>query len=71
MPCFLPVPVSGRESSGHGKTVKRYQVLVDGSEVSCHDEIVLVIAKNKASARRPATLLTLSRQQDLSGCNKI
>jgi hypothetical protein len=37
----------------HGEAVKRYQVLIDGSELSCHDEIVSVRAKNKAPARRP------------------
>jgi len=53
--CFLPVPVDGREAKGHGEAVKRYQVQIDGSEVSCHDEIVSVRAKNKAPARRPPT----------------
>ena len=65
------VPVGRRVAKGHGETVKWYQVQIDGSEVSCHDEIVSVRAKNKAPARRPAALLTLSRQQDLSGGNKI
>ena len=56
MPCFLPVPVDGREASGHGETVRRYQVQIDGSEVSCHDEIVSVTSKKQgtsASARQP------------------
>ena len=41
---------------GHGETVRRYQVQIDGSEVSCHDEIVSVPSKKQgtcASARQP------------------
>jgi hypothetical protein len=56
VPCFLPVPVDGSEASGHGETVKRYQVQIDGSEVTCHDEIVSVTSKKQgtsASARQP------------------
>jgi hypothetical protein len=69
--CFLPVPVDGSEVKGHGETAKRYQVQIDGSEVSCHDEIVLVRAKNKAPARRPTAPTMLSRQTKLSGCHRI
>ena len=54
MPRFLPVPVDGGEAKGHGETARRYQVPVDGSEVTCHDEIVLVRAKNVAPERWPA-----------------
>ena len=54
MPSFLPVPVNGGEAKGHGETVKRYQVQIDGSKVTCHDEIVSVRAKNTAPARWPA-----------------
>ena len=54
MTCFLPVPEDGSEAKGHGEIAKRYQVQIDGSEVSCHDEIVSVRAKNKAPARWPA-----------------
>ena len=54
MPRFLPVPVDGRVAKGHGVAAKRYQVQIDGSEVTCHDEIVSVRAKNKAPARWPA-----------------
>jgi hypothetical protein len=41
---------------GHGETAKWYQVQIDGGEVSCHDEIVLVTSKKQgtsASARQP------------------
>jgi hypothetical protein len=54
--CFLLVPVSGREAKGHGKPVRRYQVQIDGSEVSCHYEIVSVKSKKQGtsgSARQP------------------
>ena len=54
MPRFLPVPVDGGEAKGQGKTVRRYQVPINGGEVSRHDEIVLVRAKNTAPARWPA-----------------
>ena len=56
MPRFLPVPVNGRVANGHGEAVRRYQVQIDGSEVSCHDEIVSVKSKKQgtsASARQP------------------
>jgi hypothetical protein len=56
VPRFLPVPVDGCEAKGHGEAVKRYQVQIDGSEVSCHDEIVSVTSKKRgtrASARQP------------------
>jgi hypothetical protein len=36
---------------GHGEVARRLQVQIDGSEVTCHDEIVLVRAKNVAPAR--------------------
>ena len=56
MTCFLPVPVGGREASGHGEAVKRYQVPINGNEASCHDEIVSVKSKKqgtRASASQP------------------
>jgi len=56
VPCFLPVPVDGRVASGYDETGKRYQVQIDGSEVKCHDEIILVKSKKQgvsASARQP------------------
>ena len=56
MQCFLPVPVGGREVSGHDETARWYQVPIDGSAVSCHDEIVSVTSKKRgtcASARQP------------------
>ena len=49
MPCFVPVPVDGREAKGHGETIKRYQVQIDGSEAKCHDEIVLVTSKKQGT----------------------
>ena len=51
VPSFLPVPVDGRVAKGHGETVKRYHVQIDSSEVSGHDEIVSVRAKNTAPER--------------------
>ena len=59
MPRFLPPdsyrdPADGCEAKGHGETARRYQVQIDGSEITCHDEIVSLRAKNKAPARRPA-----------------
>ena len=53
---FLPVPVDGREAKGHGETTRGYQVQIDGSEVTCHDEIVSVTSKKQgtsASAHKP------------------
>jgi hypothetical protein len=47
---FLPVPVNGRVASGHGETVRRYQVPIDGSEVTCHDEIVSVTSKKQGTS---------------------
>ena len=47
---FLPVPVDGRVATGHGETAKWYQVLIDGSEVSGHDEIVLVPSKKQGAS---------------------
>ena len=56
MTCFLPVPVNGRVVKGHGEVAKWYQVQIDGSEVTCHDEIVSVTSKKQGtseSARQP------------------
>jgi hypothetical protein len=50
VPRFLPVPVGGREAKGHDEAVKRYQVQIDGSEVTCHDEIVLVKSKKQGTS---------------------
>ena len=66
---FLLVPVDGCEAKGHGETARLYQVQIDGSELTCHDKIVLVRAKNKAPARRPANPKMLSREIKLSGCH--
>ena len=35
---------------GHGEAARRYQVPIDGSEVSCHDEIVLVPSKKQGTS---------------------
>jgi hypothetical protein len=48
--CFLPVLVNGREPTGHDEAVKRYQVPIDGSEVSCHDEIVKMASKKRGTS---------------------
>jgi hypothetical protein len=50
VPLFLPVLVDGCEAKGHGETVKRYQVPIDGSEVTCHGEIVLVKSKKQGAS---------------------
>jgi hypothetical protein len=57
--CFLPPdsyrdPVDGRKAKGHGETDKRYQVQIDGSQVSCHDEIVSVPSKKQGTIRQLA-----------------
>jgi len=53
---FFASPGRWQCASGHGETVKRYQVQIDGSEVACHDEIVSVTSKKQgtsASGRQP------------------
>ena len=50
MHCFLPVPVDGREAKGHGEATKRYQVQIDGSEVTRHGEIVSVTSKKQGTS---------------------
>ncbi len=50
MPCFLPVPVEGSVAKGHGEIAKRYQVPVDGSEDTAHDEIVSVTSKKQGTS---------------------
>ena len=57
---FFASPGRVQKVSGHGEGVKRYQIQIDGSEVTCHDEIVSVRAKNKAPARGPASPRRLS-----------
>ena len=57
MPSFLPVLVDGCEAKGHGEAARRYQVQIDGSEVTCHDEIVSVKSKKQgASASARSTI---------------
>ena len=67
---FLPVPVNGRKVSRHGKA-DYVLVPVVGTEFTGHGAFYKRRAKNKAPARRPAALLTLSREQDQSWRNKV
>ena len=54
---FFASPGRWQKVSGHGETVKRYQVQIDGSEVTCHDEIVSVTNKKQgASASARSTI---------------
>ena len=46
----LSGPVDGRVAKGHGETVKRYQVQIDGSEVTCHDETVEMTSKKHGAS---------------------
>jgi len=71
VPRFLPVPVGGRALAGHDETVQTVPSPSDECEFWVKIKQSRWRAKNKAPARRPAALLTLSRQQDQSGCNKI
>ena len=53
---FFASPVRWNYAPGHGEAAKRYQVQIDGCEVSCHYEIVSVKSKKhstRASARQP------------------
>jgi hypothetical protein len=63
---FLPVPVGGAKLSCHGKSRLR---MSPGNEnvVTCHGAFYKREQKTLPTARRPAALLTLSRQQDESG----
>jgi len=42
---FFASPSRRMRASGHGDATKRYQVPIDGSEVTCHDEIVQMASK--------------------------
>jgi hypothetical protein len=68
---FFKVPVDGMMLSGHDEVVQMDQVPIDGRELSCHDEVVQMASKKKAPARRPAALLTLSREQDHPGARSL
>jgi len=53
---FFASPGRWLRVSCHDEIVKRYQVPIDGSEATCHDEIVSVKSKKQgtsASARQP------------------
>ena len=71
MPRFLPVPVDGRELTGHDEAVLTVSSPGNGCEFWVKMKQSKWRAKNKAPARRSAALFTLSRQQDQSGCHKI
>jgi len=71
VPRFLPVPVDGRKLSGHDETGLTVPSPGDGCEFWVMMKQSRWRAKNKAPARRPAALLTLSRQQDQSRCKKV
>jgi len=65
-------------SFGSSEAVRRYQVQIDGSEISCHDEIVSVRAKNLPAVRQvgPPTPKLQSRETKLpdsyrEGCHNI
>jgi len=54
--CFLLVLVSGCEANGHDEAVRQYQIQIESSEATCHDEIVSVPSKKQgasASAHKP------------------
>jgi hypothetical protein len=40
VPRFLKVQEDSHEAKSYSEAVRRYQVQIDSSEVSCHDEIV-------------------------------
>jgi hypothetical protein len=46
---FFASPGKWLLASGHGEAAKRYQVQIDGSGVSCHDEIVSVKSKKQGT----------------------
>jgi hypothetical protein len=58
---FFAGPGRRCKISGHGEAARRYQVQIDGSEVSCHDETVLVTNKKQSTIRQLAE----------SACNPI
>ena len=66
MTCFLPVPVRGRVAKGYGETVRCYQVPIDGSEVSCHVEIVSVPSKKQGASALPAAQYRYSSRRNCS-----
>ena len=43
----MPVPVDGREAKGHDEAVRRYQVPIDGCELSCQDKTVQMASKKQ------------------------
>jgi hypothetical protein len=47
---FFASPGKWQRASGHDKAARRYQVQIDGSEVTCHGEIVLVPSKKQGAS---------------------
>ena len=47
---FFASPGRWRVATCHGEVAKWYQVQIDGSEVSCHDEIVSVKSKKQGAS---------------------
>jgi hypothetical protein len=73
VPCFLPVPIDGSAAKGHGETVKRYQLQIDGSKVSCHDQIDSVKSKKqgtRASAANPIDFVSVVGLVQLTKLNR-
>ena len=71
MTCFLPVPVEGREAKGHGEAVRWYQVQIEGSVVSYHDEIVSVPSKKQGTSALASQPKDAVPGDELSGCHSI
>ena len=68
MPCFLPVLVDGSELWVTSED-ETFQVPIDSSEVSCHDEIVSVPSKKQGASALARWPNDLSRETKLSSCN--
>jgi len=68
---FLPVLVDGCAPTCHDETVTTVPSPGDGCEFWVTMKQSRWVCKTMTPARRLATLLTLSRQQDQSRCNKI
>ena len=47
---FFASPGRRLGASGHDEAARRYQVQIDGGEVTCHDEIVSVTSKKQGTS---------------------